>query len=131
MPKFETKKVEEINSDELVEELFIDGIGQLDKFREELSRTTFETELDSLILFIEHFANGGHPGKKMKVLKNPTPGGIEFEFISKHLRLYAIQQPNKKLIVFGGKKKAADSSDIIEKFRLVKSKYIDFLNSKK
>lgn len=54
---------------------------------------------------------------------------MEYEFISKHLRIYAIQQPGRKLIVFGGKKKDADSSDNIKKFRLVKSKYIDFLNS--
>lgn len=126
MPKFETKKVEEINSDELVEELFIDGIGQLDKFRKELSRTTFETELDSLILFIEHFANGGHPGKKMKVLKNPTPGGMEFEFISKHLRLYAIQQPNKKLIVFGVRKKQRIVAILLKSFDLLNLNTLTF-----
>lgn len=131
MPKFETKIVEEIKAKEIVEELYIDGVGQLETFENQLSGTTYKSELDDLIVFIEHFANGGTPGKKVKYLKNPIAGGTEFEFISKHIRLYAIQRPGKKILLFGGTKKAADSSDNIKAFRLIKEKYIDFLTIKK
>lgn len=131
MPKFDTRLVREIKAREVVEELFVDNIGQLQIFENQLTGTTYECELADMLIFIQHFANGGSPGKKVKYLKNPIPGGTEFEFISKHLRLYAIQRPGKKIIVFGGTKKAADSSDNIKTFRLLKERYIESLKQAK
>jgi hypothetical protein len=129
MHKFDTRKVDAINGKELVEELLIDGKSQIDSFEDELKGSTYLSELEDLLVFIEHIANGGNPGRKMKILKKPTPGGTEFEFISKHLRLYAVQMPSKKIILFGGKKKAADSHDNIAEFRRVKEKFINSTNS--
>lgn len=131
MPKFETKIIEEIKAKEIVEELYIDGVGQIELFENQLSGTTYKSELEDLLIFIQHFANGGTPGRKVKYLKNPTIGGTEFEFISKHIRLYAIQRPGKKIVLFGGTKKATDSSDNIKAFRLIKEKFIAFLTTKK
>lgn len=128
MPTFETRKVDAINARELVEELWVDGESQLDSLEEKLKGTTYISELQDLLVFIQHIANGGTPGKKLKILKKPIDGGMEFEFRSKHLRLYAIQRTNKKIIIFGGIKKAADSHDNIEEFRRLKKKYIDSLN---
>ena len=66
------------------------------------------------------------PGKKLKYLKG-NKGATELEFISKHLRIYAIQLPNKKLIIYGGFKKASDSSDNIAVFRRIKLEYLQSL----
>jgi hypothetical protein len=132
MSKFATKIVEEIKASELVEQLFIHGVGQLDSLENQLSGTTYQGEYEGLLAFIQHFANGGNPGKKVKYLKGAkNEGATEYEFISKHLRIYAIQQPGKKLIIFGGIKKAADSSDNIAIFRSIKKEYLESIKQKK
>jgi hypothetical protein len=130
MSKFVTKVVEKIKAREAVEQLFINDIGQLDLLEQSLAGTTYKGEFIGLIAFIQHFANGGEPGNKLKYLKGGE-GTTEFEFRSKHLRIYAIQQPGKKIIIYGGFKKAADSSDNIAVFRSIKKEYIIFLKSKK
>ena len=127
MSKFVTRIVEAIKAREIVEQLFVYGVGQLDRLENQLTGTTYSSEFNSLLAFIQHFANGGNPGRKVKYLRG-NDGVTEFEFISKHLRIYAIQQPGKKIILFGGIKKAADSSDNISAFRSIKKEYIEFLN---
>lgn len=123
MPKFATNEYKAIKARELVEELYINDVGIIESFEKKLKGTTYMPEFESLIAFIQHFANGGNPGKKIKFLKN-NDGSTEFEFISKHLRIYATQEPNKKILMFCGKKKAADSHDNIEEFRRIKRKYL-------
>jgi hypothetical protein len=130
MTKFVTKAVEQIKAREVVEQLFVHGKGQLDALEEALVGTTYKGEFIGLIAFIQHFANGGTPGKKVKYLRD-NEGCTEFEFISKHLRIYAIQRPGKKIIIYGGFKKAADSSDNIATFRAIKKEYLQSLNQKK
>jgi len=130
MSKFVTKLVEEIKAKEVVEQLCIDNYGQLDALENSLTGTTYKGEFIGLVAFIEHFANGGNPGKKVKYLKG-NKGATELEFISKHLRIYAIQHPGKKIIIHGGFKKAANSSDNIAIFRRIKKEYTESLNQKK
>lgn len=122
--------VEAIKAREVVEQLCIYGVGQLDLLEEKIVGTTYGGEFKSLISFIQHFANGGNPGRKLKYLRG-SDGTTEFEFISKHLRIYAIQRPGRKLIIFGGLKKAADSSDNIGVFRTIKKEYLFFIKQKK
>jgi hypothetical protein len=124
MRSFEIRDVGEIKAREPVEQLFIDGIGQIDAFEEELKGTTFLSELRQLLAYIEHFANGNSIGSKLVVLKNPIAGGMEYEFKSKHLRIYAVQRPGKKVVIYCGKKKKADSSDNIAEFRRLKQQYL-------
>jgi hypothetical protein len=127
MTKFVIRVVEEIKAREIVMQLCIYGVGQLDLFERQLVGTTYRSEYKSLLLFIQHFANGGEPGRKVKYLKGNN-GPTEFEFISKHLRIYAIQRPGKKIIIYGGIKKAPDSRDNIAVFRSIKKEYISSLN---
>ncbi len=130
MTKFAVRVVEEIKAREIVMQLCIHGVGQLDLFEKQLVGTTYRSEYKSLISFIQHFANGGDPGRKVKYLKGNV-GPTEFEFISKHLRIYAIQRPGRKLIIYGGVKKASDSRDNISVFRSIKTEYLNSLNQKK
>ncbi len=127
MTKFVIRVVEEIKAREIVMQLCIYGVGQLDLFEKQLVGTTFRSEYKSLMSFIQHFANGGEPGRKVKYLKG-SEGPTEFEFISKHLRIYAIQRPGRKLIIYGGIKKASDSRDNIDTFRAIKKEYLNSLN---
>ena len=124
---FGTREVKEIRAREVVEQLCIDGVGQIDAFHDDLAGTTFQSELKTLLAYIEHFANGCSVGERMRILKNPTKGGIEFEFRSKHLRVYAMQRPGRKIVIFCGKKKKADSSDNIAAFRLLKQSFVKSL----
>jgi len=125
MPKFTTERVEEIKAREIVDQLVIDDVPILDMLEKEISTTTFCNELNTIIRYIEHFADGNSVGSKMKYLHNPTKNITEFEFRSKHLRVYAIQLPNRKIIIYGGLKKMADSSDNIKSFRLLKTRYLE------
>ncbi len=130
MIKFTTRLVDEIKALEAVEQLCIYGVGQLEQLEEQIAGTTYSGEFKGLISFIQHFANGGNPGRKVKYLRGGD-GTTEFEFIRKHLRIYAIQRPAKKLIIYGGLKKAADSRDNIEIFRAIKREYLFFIKQKK
>jgi hypothetical protein len=130
MIKFEIRNVQEIKAREVVAQLCVYGTGQLDLLEKKIVGTTYAGEYRSLLAFIQHFANGGNPGKKVKYLKGNV-GATEFEFISKHLRIYAIQLPGKKLIIYGGFKRSADSRDNIYVFRALKNEYLIFLSQKK
>ena len=123
MPKFATIRVEEINAKEVVEQLIIDGKKQLDVFEEVLAGTTYISEYRTILTYIEYLADGNTlPKKKFRHLKGAKDGVTEFEFKSKHLRLYAIQQPGKKLILFMGLK--ADQDEDIVSFRNLKAQFL-------
>jgi hypothetical protein len=126
MPKFETERVEAINSRELVEQLIIDGVKVLDAYKKSLTGTTYLGEYKTMLTYIEYAANGnGLPDTKLRKYGGKHDGVTEYEFKSKHLRVWAIQQPNKKLILFGGFKnnQAADE----ESFWALKKQYLQFL----
>lgn len=53
-----------IKAREIVEQLFINDIGQLDLLEQSLAGTTYRGEFIGLIAFIQHIANGGEPGNK-------------------------------------------------------------------
>ncbi|MBK7883913.1 MAG: hypothetical protein IPJ81_08975 [Chitinophagaceae bacterium] len=127
MSKFVTQRVISINAKELVEQLVIDGIKQLDKFEKALKGTTYISEYRTILKYIEHAANGNSlPEKKFKLLKGVKDNIVEYEFKSKHIRVYAIQMPNNKIIIFLGYKNT-QASDIIS-FRSLKKRYLESLN---
>lgn len=131
MPKFATKLVEAIKAKEVVEQLCVNDVAKLDEFEKSLNGTTFKSEFATLMRFIEHHANGNSIGKKLVILKNPTKGGIEYEYKSDHLRIYAMQETGKKVVLFGGVKHDADSMDNIKPFRSLKEKYFEFIKTTK
>lgn len=129
MRKFATNEVKTIKSAERVEELYIDNVGQIEAFEKELEGTTYLTEFKTLLTYVEYVANGNKlPAKKLEMLKGENTSVTEYEFKSKHIRLYAIQLPGKKLIVFMGTKKKADSSDNIKAFRLLTKQFLESQN---
>lgn len=128
MPNFEIRVVEDIRAIELIEELVTDGVGVFEYLENLLTGTTFIKELPSLKAYLQHLANGGNAGKKLKVIKGGKSGFTEYEFISPHLRLYGIQLPGRKILIYGGVKRRADSSDNIARFHNILQQYLNSLS---
>ncbi|HEY4287568.1 MAG TPA: hypothetical protein VGN00_10765 [Puia sp.] len=130
MLRFATIKVEEINAKESVEQLVIDGAKQLETFEKSLVDTSYLSEYKTILKYIEYLANGNSlPQKKFRHLKGVKDGIPEHEFKSKHLRIYAIQLPSKKVIVLGGYKNNQDPD--ITKFRSIKATFLESLKTNK
>lgn len=126
MPIFELRKIETVQAKQEFDELVIDGIGQLDSF-ELLIKTKYKrykTEYEMLFRYMEYVANGNLlPDTKFK---DVTPTGElvkEYEFKSKHLRVYAIKKPNGKIIILGGLK-TTQMADF-KRFRSLKLQYLN------
>jgi hypothetical protein len=128
MSKFDTKLVEQIKAREVVEQLVIDGIGCLDAYQIELEKQ-YQSELRNILKYVEYASNGnGLPDTKLKKYGN-TDGVTEYEFKSDHLRVWAIQQPNKKVIILGGYKNSQPADE--KTFRSLKKQFLEFLKHKK
>ncbi|AGY54852.1 hypothetical protein BRDCF_p2225 [Bacteroidales bacterium CF] len=85
--------------------------------------------MDSIYLYMEEVANlRSLPRTKFRELKGVKGKIKEYEFKSEHLRVYAIKQPNCKLIVMCGYKNTQDED--IKKFRSLKDRYISSTNNK-
>lgn len=79
-----------------------------------------------MLTYVEYAANG-NPLPNTKFRDVTPKGGIvkEYEFKSKHLRLYAIKKDNGKIIVLGGLKTTQDAD--FKRFRSLKSQYLNSL----
>src|ERR1700750_1665994 len=124
MLRFATIKVEEIDAKELVEQLVIDGSKQLETFERSLAGTSYLSEYKVLLKYIEYLANGNSlPQNKFRHLKGTKDGIPEHEFKSKHLRIYTIQLPSKKIIILAGYKNTQEPD--ITKFRSIKAAFLE------
>ena len=105
MAIFALKKVEAIKAKQEIDELVVDGVGQLEAFEREIKEKhdRYQTEFEMLYVYIDYIANGKSLNETK--FRDITPHGEtvkEYEFKSKHLRMYAIKKPNGKIIVLGG-----------------------------
>ena len=90
----------------------------------------YKSELGSIYYRMEAVANLQLlPKDKFRELKGGKGDVKEYEFKSKHLRVYAIHQKDGKIVVMGGYKNSQDK-DIVT-FRALKKQYIESLNDKK
>jgi len=122
MSTFAVQKIETINGKQVFYKLVIDGTSPLDEFEESLEEQ-YKTEMDRIYFYMEEVANlRSLPRTKFRELKGAKSNIKEYEFKSEHLRVYAIKQPNCKLVVMCGYKNTQDE-DII-KFRSLKNRYI-------
>lgn len=129
MSKFALKEIELIKGKQTFNKLLVDDIAPFDSFTEELEEQ-YESELASIYYRMEAVANlQSLPKDKFRELKGGKGDVKEYEFKSKHLRVYAIHQKDGKIVVMGGYKNSQDK-DIIT-FRALKKQYIESLNDKK
>ncbi len=126
MPIFTVRKVAAVQAKQALDELEIDGAGQLAEFERTLQDKQFLSEFRTLLTYMEYVSNGNSlPDTKFKDV-TPTGERIkEYEFKSKHLRLYAIKKENGKLIILGGFKTTQKAD--FRRFRSLKQQYLDSL----
>lgn len=127
MSTFALRKVEAVKAKQELDELMIDGVGQLELFEQELreKHSRYLTEFEMLFAYIQYVANGQSLSDTK--FRDITPDGEsvkEYEFKSKHLRLYAIKKPNGKIILLGGLKTTQKAD-----FRRFRSLKVQYLNS--
>jgi len=126
MSKFVLHKISAIKGIQEFSQLEINGEKQLDKFESELNDTTYASEFKQILVYMEYLANNNPlPKTKFRELKGNKDKIKEYEFKSKHLRLYAIAQPGGKIVILGGFKN--DQSKDIARFRAVKKQYLESL----
>lgn len=124
MSKFALKKLTMIKGKQDFFDLQINGIGQFDYFDKNVE-AQYKSEVVTLITRMEWVANS-NPLPKTK-FRNITPKKQivkEYEFKTKHLRLYVIHIVNTgKVIVVCGCKNT-QKSDIV-KFRSLKKQFLE------
>ncbi len=119
MPKFTFKRIKAVKGPQEFDELYIDGIGQLETFKKELEHTHYQAELDTIYSYMNLVAsNQSVPENKYKELKTAKGQSKEYEFKTKHLRVYVIKKPNGKIVVLGGLKSNQEKD--LRRFRSLK-----------
>lgn len=126
MKEYSLNKIEEIEGKQVFYKLEIGGVCQFDEYVKEIERDgQYIDEYTSLIANMEDIANNNllpktkfrdiTPSKKDKVK--------EYEFKTRHLRVYAIKNEAGKLILMGGYKNTQKKD--INKFRALKDSYLN------
>jgi putative component of toxin-antitoxin plasmid stabilization module len=134
MHKFTLKTIEAIKGKQVFEELVIDATskdelkikGQLTEFARQLEGTSYHSEYKTILAYMSFVSElKSLPQSKFKDITPEKEEIKEYEFKSKHLRIYCIKKPNGKIVVLGGQK-SNQKSDII-KFRSIKKQYLESL----
>ncbi len=106
------------------EKLWIDDVCLLDKFEKEISiNRQFLSEYKTIISYMNFVARGYTlSDSKFREIKGNSPFLKQYEFKSKHLRIYAIKNDNGKIIVFGGYKKIQQTD--IKRLNKIAAEYV-------
>lgn len=132
MSKFAPREIEAIKgSRQKFYELLIDGVSQYKNFLDEIdSNAQYKSEAKRVLSFMNLVACGTSLTEKQ--IKNITPKGdsfAEYEFRTKHLRVYAFQLSGTgKIVVYWTLKNPAQQQNDINKFRSIKIRYLKALN---
>lgn len=121
---FELENIKTIRGRQKFDKLKVDGVCPIDVFTDNLE-DQYESEMGSIYAYMDMVANQESlPHNKFHPIdKNNTDGYREYEFKTKHLRVYVIAQPGGKIVVMGGYKNS-QKKDIVA-FRSLKKQYID------
>lgn len=130
MPIFALRKIEAIKGKQEFDKLVVDGKCPFDEFENSLG-AQYKAELAGIYNYMQNVADlKPVPEAKYhfydKNKKQRGKDGVrEFEFKSKHLRVYGITKKNGKIVIYGGTK-ANQVHDSAE-FRRIKNLYISSL----
>jgi hypothetical protein len=126
MSKFALEKIKAIKGKQVFEKLLINDTCQLDDYEKNLEKK-YKNELSMIYLYMNEVANLKYPpDAKFKDITPPKEIVKEYEFRTKHLRVYAIKKENGKLIVFGGYKNRQNKN--LREFRSIKKMYLEEKN---
>ena len=126
MSKFALSKIKTIKGKQSFFDLKINGVGQFDSFSKEAS-VQYESELLTLNARMDLVANLERlPKQKFRDLTPAKEQVKEYEFKTKHLRLYVIHiEKTGKVVVLGGYKNTQKKD--IRGFRSLKKQYLKTL----
>ena len=123
MSKFALEEIDSIRGKQIFSKLIMDGICLFDEFASKLEEQ-YKSELDAIGYYMEAVANlQSLPDTKFRELKGGKGDVKEYEFKSRHFRVYVMQQKGGKIIVIGGYKNN-QSKDILS-FRSIKKQFLD------
>ena len=104
MPNFEIRNIDAVKGIQKFYKLSKDGTCQIDEFENKLEEV-YKTELRTIYAYMDQVANlKPLPQNKFHFYNDGKGGFREFEFKSKHLRVYGIVINEGKLIILGGTK---------------------------
>jgi len=128
MPIFALKRIKEIDSKQTIDKLIINDKCQFDEFEENvLNEKKYQNEIGMIYTYLEYISNGKSlPAKHFKDITPDKEKVKEYEFKTKHLRIYTIKKKNGKIIILGGFKN--NQKKDINKFRAIKKRYLESLN---
>lgn len=124
MTRYTLKTIDAIEGKQTFYKLEINGECQFDEYEEDIRNSgQYIEELESIYANMEDIANNKLlPRTKFKdITLNSRDNLKEYEFKSKHLRIYAMKGENGKVIVLGGTKNAQKKE--IKRFRSIKKDY--------
>jgi len=125
MERFELRHLDIINGKQSFEKLIVEGSDLLEEFERSLEER-YRSEMRTIYAWMQMVADlRPVPGTVFHPISDGKDGIREYEFKSKHLRVYAITKPNGKIVVMGGNKKT-QRRDII-RLRELKKQFIKFL----
>lgn len=114
--------MEQIRGKQVFYKLVVDGVAPFDTFIEELEER-YRSEAMTLYSYMDLNSNlHSLPETKFHPYSDGKDGVREYEFKTKHLRVYAIEQKGGKIVIIGGTK-AKQAKDQAE-FRRLKKGYI-------
>ena len=124
MSIFALEEIEAVKGKQVFHKLVIDGKCPLDKFEMELE-ACYKSELTGIYAIMNDVANlKSVPYQKFHFYDDAKGDYREFEFKSKHLRIYGITYANGKIIITGGTKANQKKDETL--FRKLKKGYINF-----
>lgn len=125
MLSFELRRLEIIDGRQSFEKLIVDGRDLLQEFEQSLEER-YRSEMRTIYAWMQMVADlNPVPGTIYHPLSAGKDGIREYEFKSKHLRVYAFAKPNGKIVVTGGKKKSQRKD--IKRLRELKIQFIKYL----
>lgn len=130
MSKFALEKIKAIKGKQSFYDLKVDEVGQFESFSNELEEQ-YKSELVTLNARMDLVANLNRlPKEKFRDITPKKQTVKEYEFKTRHLRLYAIHiEKTGKVIVLGGYKNTQKSD--IPSFRSLKSQFLKSLEDDK
>lgn len=132
MPIFALQKIEAIKGKQEFDKLVVDGKCPFDDFETNLEKQ-YQPELAGIYHYMQDVADLKSVSEDKfhfydRDKKKKRKDGVrEFEFKSKHLRVYGITKSNGKIIITGGTKARQESEQ--NKFRKLKNQYLASLKT--
>ena len=125
MGTIEVRRLDIISGKQSFEKLIVDGKDLLNEFELSLEER-YRTEMRTIYAWMQMVADlNPVPGTVYHPISDGKDGFREYEFKSKHLRVYTIAESGGKIVVMGGKKNMQKRD--IKRFRELKVELIKYL----